>query len=373
MSRARKSVRIRAPFASQRITPSRSSSRRRAAEMQRLARTRRRSHSRTANLALEHLESRCVLSGAGLTGEGGTAVFVDQQQWSIESTVAIGLGDIDGDGDLDILSSTSGNTVSNPILLNDGSGNFTLSPHDLGTAAAESIAMGDLDGDGDLDAALVGRRTYGVQSIWLNDGSGQFTSKSQTIYGLDVELGDLDGDGDLDLFAAHSYDLPKVWINDGVGNFTAGATVTGNENSSAVALGDVDNDGDLDALIGNYRAPNRIYLNDGLGTFTNSGQSLTTPGFESSAGTRDVALGDLDGDGDLDAYAANGNFAERNLWWLNDGAGTFATRLEAPIASVSTAVALGDLDGDGDLDVMVGNDGNYSNEATFARSIGWPS
>jgi hypothetical protein len=64
------------------------------------------------------------------------------------------------------------------------------------------------------------------------------------------------------------------------------------------ALGDVDGDGDLDALVANYEQANRVWLNNGSGTFSDSGQSL---GSSKSVG---AALGDVDGDGDLDAFVA---------------------------------------------------------------------
>ena len=85
----------------------------------------------------------------------------------------------------------------------------------------------------------------------------------------------------------------------------------------AVALGDVDGDGDLDAFVANSNQANRVWLNDGSGTFTDSGQSLG----DSSSWA--VALGDLDGDGDLDAFVgeldgqANRGVAERWQWQLH--------------------------------------------------------
>ncbi|NIS73975.1 MAG: VCBS repeat-containing protein, partial [Deltaproteobacteria bacterium] len=69
-------------------------------------------------------------------------------------------------------------------------------------------------------------------------------------------------------------------------NFVAAAT-------SSIALGDVEGDGDIDIMEGNSVQPNRVWLNDGTGTFTDSGQGL------GSSDTTSVALGDLDGDGDL--------------------------------------------------------------------------
>ncbi|NIS75166.1 MAG: VCBS repeat-containing protein, partial [Deltaproteobacteria bacterium] len=75
------------------------------------------------------------------------------------------------------------------------------------------------------------------------------------------------------------------------------------------ALGDVEGDGDLDIIEGNSGQPNRVWLNDGTGTFADSGQLL------GSSDTTSVALGDLDGDGDLDIV--EGNFGQPNRIWLN--------------------------------------------------------
>ncbi|MGA0873547.1 MAG: FG-GAP-like repeat-containing protein, partial [Phycisphaerales bacterium] len=124
----------------------------------------------------------------------------------------------------------------------------------------------------------------------------------------------------------------------------------GNSNSQSVALGDLDGDGDLDAMVGNYAQPNRVWINDGAGTFTDSGQAL------GNSISYSVALGDLDGDGDLDAMDANVT-PEPNRVWLNNGTGTFTDSGQALGNAYSVSVALGDLDGDGDLDAMVANAG----------------
>ena len=104
-----------------------------------------------------------------------------------------------------------------------------------------------------------------------------------------------------------------------------------------VALGDVDGDGDLDAVVGNNNdRTNAVWINDGNGTFINSGQAL------GNSPSRSVALGDLDGDGDLDAMVAN---TGANIVWINDGAGNFTdSGQRLGRKSVSLSVALGDLD-----------------------------
>ncbi|AKG53595.1 hypothetical protein DGWBC_0932 [Dehalogenimonas sp. WBC-2] len=124
--------------------------------------------------------------------------------------------------------------------------------------------------------------------------------------------------------------------------------ISGEFTSNDVALGDLNNDGFIDAFIANSGA-NQVYLNDGNGSFSDSGQSL---GDSVSNG---VSLGDLDGDGDLDAFVANG---DANKVWLNNGAGIFADSGQVLGNTESLDVALGDLDGDGDLDAFIANFGS---------------
>ena len=87
--------------------------------------------------------------------------------------------------------------------------------------------------------------------------------------------------------------------------------------SLGVNLGDLDGDGDLDSFVANgSNQGNRVWLNDGSGNFSDSGQAL---GIHNSFG---MTLGDLDGDGDLDAFIANYS-GQANRVWLNDGSGGF--------------------------------------------------
>ncbi len=131
----------------------------------------------------------------------------------------------------------------------------------------------------------------------------------------------------------------------GVGRFDDSDQNLGDHSSFAVSLGDVDGDGDLDAFVAALRNADRIWLNDG-GTFSDSGQTLGD--HQSGA----VALGDLDGDGDLDAFVAQRDGGNRI--WQNDN-GTFSDTGQLLSRGESRGVALGDLDGDGDLDAIVAN------------------
>ena len=112
-------------------------------------------------------------------------------------------------------------------------------------------------------------------------------------------------------------------------------------------MGDVDGDGDLDAFLANRATTNQVWVNDGSGIFNDSGQDL---GNYESVG---VSLADLDADGDLDAFVANLN--QPNRVWLNDGSGAFVDSGQTLGSHGSLGLSLGDLDGDGDLDAFVVN------------------
>jgi fibronectin type 3 domain-containing protein len=113
-------------------------------------------------------------------------------------------GDLDGDGDIDLVTVNQGdNTVS--ILLNDGSGTFTQSSTPGVGSYPESATIGDLDGDGDLDLAVANEGSNAV-SILMNNGNGTFIQSSMPSVGnqpYSVTGGDFDRDGDLDLAAAN--------------------------------------------------------------------------------------------------------------------------------------------------------------------------
>ncbi|MBN2272004.1 MAG: VCBS repeat-containing protein [Sedimentisphaerales bacterium] len=241
----------------------------------------------------------------------------------------------------------------NTVWINDGRGNFTDSGQRLGNEYTRDVDLGDLDGDGDIDAFTANAEP---DKIWLNDGHGIFTDSGQDLHrensnSRGVELGDLDGDGDLDAFVADSgpvylyHGCNRVWLNDGHGVFTDTGQDLGDSESMDVALGDLDGDGDLDAFVANFRGqPDEIWLNDGSGNFTDSGQRL------GSAYSSDVELGDIDGDGDLDAFVADIFSEQGSRVWLNDSNGIFTD--SGQNMGQACGVTAGDVDGDGDLDVL---------------------
>lgn len=280
-------------------------------------------------------------------------VWTDSHQDLGSGAHAVALGDLDGDGDLDAFVGYGGfyDDIPNRVLLNTG-GVFTDSGQSLGNDKTLAVALGDLDGDGDLDA-LVGNDSH--SKILLNNGAGVFSESPwlEEHFGQTtaVALGDLDGDGDLDAMIAIWAQDVQVWLNDGRGFLGDEPVQSLGIGAYALTLGDGDGDGDLDAVMAfSAGTGNQVWLNDGTGRFSDSGQRLY------DRPTYAVALGDLDGDGDLDAFFGHGGeVGEPNTVWLNHGNGTFTDSNQRLGGGGTTVVGLGDLDGDGDLDAFVGN------------------
>jgi len=274
----------------------------------------------------------------------------------------VALGDLDGDNDLDALvANGNGSTSDEPdrIWLNDGQGVFS-STSGIGDSTTHAVALGDLDGDNDLDI-FVGTSGYNDgDTIWFNDGAGTFTDTGQLLDNgntVAIALGDIDNDMDLDAITADSWaGGNRIWLNNGSGFFTDSGQVLGSGESNDVVLVDLDSDSDLDVFIANGTSTalgrNRVWFNDGSGLFENSMQAL------GNSNSRGVALGDLDDDGDLDAFVANrsGVFGQENKVWLNDGKGFFVDSMQALGNSTSSGVILSDVDFDGDKDAIVAND-----------------
>lgn len=301
----------------------------------------------------------------------GAGLFTDSGQALGETvTYKIALGDVDNDGDLDAF---VGNFGPNQVWLNAGNATFTDSGQTLGNASSLDLALGDLDGDGDLDAVVANGSTGESSTVWLNQGGiqggtvGVFVEQANALNSLEdtaLALGDLDGDGDLDAFTAKRsiQNANQLWLNNGTGIFTDSGQSLGLGLTRAIALGDLDGDDDLDAFIANEPSaapsvPSEVWLNQGgrqggtVGQFANSGQNDVT------GSAADIALGDLDDDGDLDAFFANFNFlagGAPNGVWSNDGNGQFVLKAQLG-QSISYGVALGDLDGDEDLDAFIAN------------------
>ncbi|MBL8751964.1 MAG: VCBS repeat-containing protein [Planctomycetes bacterium] len=298
----------------------------------------------------------------------GTGTFTDLTSTSMPVldnwTAGLHFADVDLDGDLDLLVAHQylmlfGNRLGHSLLQNDGTGVFTDRSATLPSndhVGRASLVI-DVDGDGDRDYVFAddqGPQTYWNDRGNLLDAAGPDlplrTGVTETI-----AAGDLDGDGLPELIAGGwNFSLlgrtSLLW-NDGTGR---GEELAGNPNLplgfyAGSALGDLDGDGDLDLVFGlDQPGQNRIYRNDGNRVLTDvTGSALPVL----NDYTRVVRLFDADGDGDLDLLFGN---TDNSRLLLNNGGLTFVevTATALPPSSNTRDIAVGDVDGDGDLDLV---------------------
>ncbi len=333
----------------------------------------------------------------------------------------VAVGDVDGDGDPDLYVTNFG---ANVLYLNQGDGRFVdvtdaAGVGDLGWG--HSAAFGDYDGDGDLDLYLANNLEFDIEALpnggrpcayrgldvacgpigftpqpdrlFQNDGDGTFTDVSEAAgihaaapqFGLGVKMADLDDDGWLDIYVANdsgpnfffrslgrsqstdpkrAIRFEEIAFLNGVATSVDGRYQAGMGVDSA----DTDGDGQTDLFVTNFAHDhNTLYRGVGEGLFRDDSHPSGLGGpsrLPMAWGTRFL---DLDHDGDLDLYVANGHlypeveaggvekFPQPDDLFLNTG-GRFveaSDRIERAGSRVSRGVATGDLDGDGDLDVVV--------------------
>lgn len=229
---------------------------------------------------------------------------------------------------------------------------------DVSGPGLEPLAFGDIDGDGDIDI-LINEDQEGFVH-WLEYDDVIFpqfikhTVISNASFNSSVDLADMDSDGDLDILLTQGgfIDALSWYENDGTSNpsFIRHTIIAGSGNSLHVVVGDLDNDGDLD--IGS----NGSSESNTLGWFENLGGS--NPSFEehqiptSFVAPVNIALADMQGDGYLDLVASS-RIADGIWWYANDGNTNpnFTELLVTSTESPRNILAV-DIDNDLDLDIV---------------------
>ena len=158
-------------------------------------------------------------------------------------------GDLDGDGDLDVV---AGYTYNDGIkwFENTGSGNFSEPVKISSASSFTDITTGDVDNDGDDDIVV----TYnGIVSIIKSNGNDSFATISTIGYisgANEPTLADMDDDGYLDLVTRGTY--AAYWFRNNAGSFETGKEVASLSGSGDLSIGDIDDDGYNDVIISTY-------------------------------------------------------------------------------------------------------------------------
>lgn len=279
------------------------------------------------------------------------------------------LGDMDGDGDQDVVVK---NQSSASYLENLGGGVFAPRvPIFTGIGENSSVRVADTNLDGYLDLILTSGTQTGTGSfgiVVLGNGDGSFSPAVSTFSipsgSALFSVGFLNSDSIPDLaIPTWSSDEILIYIGTGTGSFVPGQTINAPEVPD-IALGDLDGDGDVDiAACEDFGLPGKvaIYLNSGFGSFVPGAPVTLSAIPTTSDGPHFIEVTDLDDDGDLDVAALShrdsnslppgtGGYVSV---LLNDGNATFSSVVSSPLFDYPSDLAVGDLNLDGVDDLVV--------------------
>lgn len=275
---------------------------------------------------------------------------------------AIAVADFNGDGSPDFATVNLDQTVS--VSFGDGTGAFPTSATYTGFSATESVAAiiaADLNQDGHPDLIVANAPSFdsslsNTLAVLLNNGAGTFAAQplvTLTASATGLAAGDFNQDGKIDVLAASAFgpDALTFLPGDGAGGFGAQThpALSVGQTAFKLTAADFNGDGRLDAAITAGDGVDWIFGN-GDGTFS----APTVMTLVSPDGASAIAAADIDHDGDIDLATAGGNVVAGASVYLNDGSGAFSrTQFSMPQAPANPVeLALADLDNDGNVDIV---------------------
>ena len=277
-----------------------------------------------------------------------------------ETSANVSIGDVNGDGHLDIVLAKGRHwPLADRVLLGDGAGHFS-DGYDLGPARDRSYSgrLVDVDRDGDLDV-VVSNDAPDRKLVYLNDGKGHFRLGST--FGRpqwetrNATVVDLNGDGYPDIVVANRGDSTGanyICFNRGGGRFDGDCVAFSHEPATTITAADFNGDGFIDLAVPHRNGgQSRVYLGGPGGSFS---AARTIPFGPASATIRMTEAADLDGDGLLDIVAIDERWG--TAIYFGQRGGTFTERVPIGDLRISPyALAVADLNGDGKPDIVVGN------------------
>ena len=307
---------------------------------------------------LEFNLSNIVDPQSGVSSQIGWPKRISNDDVSFSSSA---LGDIDGDGDMEIVVGSCGRVYA---WHSDGS-IVSGWPRSAGVGAGSSPALGDIDGDGDIEIVVGGSSGKNVYA-WHHNGStiAGWPKTTDGSVPSSPALDDIDGDGDIEIVIGSRDDKVYAWHHNG--STVAGwPKTTGDDVSSSPALGDIDGDGDIEVVVGSVDKNVYAWHHDGS---TVTGWPKTTGSFISFSSS--PALGDIDGDGDIEIVAGSGD-GMVHAWHHN---GSAVAGWPKTTGDYSSSPVLGDIDGDGDIEIVAGSgDGMvHAWHHNGSAVAGWP-
>ncbi len=287
--------------------------------------------------------------------------------------VSVYAADIDGDGDMDIVSASSDDSKVAWYENTDGQGNYSTQKL-ISVEAMGASSVFAIDIDGDLDMDILSTSFTDNKIAWYEnlDGLGTFGTQqvitTNATNAQSVFAADIDGDGDMDVISASgNIDEGKIaWYEnmDGLGNFGTQNIINSNSMGVySVYAADIDNDGDMDVLSAATLSTELVWYEniDSQGQF----------GLKQNVGFgahKSVKVADIDNDGNKDVISISSNGGNSTIVWYKniDGLGNFGGKQTISLAQLDAyAVFVSDIDNDGDLDII---SGLYSNQGP---SIEW--